>query len=91
MEPLESWYINVVDPGGSMWWNLVYPTCGSCSKWGIIVDPREFQWWILVDPGGSMWWILVDRCGGSLWIPEVDPGISHLWILVQVGDHSGSL
>ena len=52
-----SWWIHMMDPGGSMWWLLVDPLVNS---WVIpFVDLVGFQWRILVDPQGGFWLIQV--------------------------------
>ena len=48
---MESWWISVVDPGGSKQWVLVDPGCGPMWIFRKILE---------VDPGGSMKWILVE-------------------------------
>ena len=84
-------WIQVVDLAGSRCWIWRIPEVDPCiSHLWILVDPSGGSLWILVDSSCGTSRILVDPCGGSQWIHVVETGISHLWILVQVVDHSGS-
>ena len=78
-----SYWIHLMDPGGSAWWMLVDPHGGS--MWWILVDHSVGSWripmvhpdgscWIqLMDLGGSLWWIKMDPCVGSYWINILGP------------------
>ena len=79
-----SWWIHVMDPGGSTWWILVDPRGGF---WWIHMmhpeDPCDWYWRIhMMNPGVYRLWILVDPGNGSWWIHVT------WWILVDPSDKS---
>ena len=65
--PGESWWIPIVDPGGSSLWILVDPHCGS--QWIPVEDPDRGSCWILVDPSGGssngFWFCILDPLLGQ--------------------------